>query len=70
MRVHVIVACPRPEEVDKQTVLNELPLGKKSIEVREGGMISPGLYLPQLGDSSEDAVVANASVAVSVEMTG
>ncbi|RJP17975.1 MAG: hypothetical protein C4520_15325 [Candidatus Abyssobacteria bacterium SURF_5] len=67
MHVHVLIACPKPAEVDKEAVLKELPLGKKTITVREGGMTSPGLYVPQLGDASEDIVVANASVIVSVD---
>jgi uncharacterized protein (TIGR02058 family) len=68
MRVHVIIGCPKPHEVDTAAVLSELPFGTKSIEVREGGLVSPGLCLPQLGDSCEDALVANASVIVSVDM--
>jgi len=68
MHVHVIIACPTPDEVDETAVLDQLPLGRKTIEVREGGMISPGLYLPQLGDASEDVVVANASVIVSIDV--
>jgi uncharacterized protein (TIGR02058 family) len=67
MHVHVIIACPRPDEVNEAAVLDELPLGRKTIEVKEGGMISPGLYLPKLGDASEDVIIANASVLVSVE---
>jgi uncharacterized protein (TIGR02058 family) len=69
MRVHVIIACPKPGEVDEAAVLDELPLGRKTIEVKQGGMISPGLYLPQLGDASEDVIVANASVIVSVDIS-
>lgn len=69
MHVHVIIACPNPDQVDEEAVLAELPLGRKTIEVKQGGMISPGLYLPQLGDASEDVVVANASVIVSVNVS-
>jgi uncharacterized protein (TIGR02058 family) len=68
MRVHVLIACPKPDEVDGEAVLSELPLGVKTIEVGEGGMWSPGLYLPQLGDSSAEVLVANASVTVSVDL--
>ena len=68
MYVDVLIACPKPDEVDKDAVLEELPFGIKTIEVREGGMLAPGLFVPQLGDESPDALVANASVTVSVEM--
>jgi len=67
MHVHVIIACPKPEQVDTEAVLSELPLGRKTIEVREGGMVSPGLFVPQLSDESGDIFVANASVIVSVK---
>ena len=68
MYVDVLIACPKPDEVDKETALEELPFGVRTIEVKEGGMLAPGLYVPQLGDDSPDALVANASVTVSVEM--
>ena len=67
MHVHVHIACPKPEEVDKEAVVEELPFGIKTIEVENGGMMTPGLYVPQLGDDSADALVANASVTVSVK---
>lgn len=66
MYVDVLIACPNPDGVDGEQVLSELPFGKKTIEVVEGGMRAPGLYVPQLGDDSEDALVAIASVTVSV----
>ena len=67
MHVHVLIACPKPSEVDGESVLEELPFGIKTIEVKEGGMRAPALYVPQLGDESPDALVANASVTVSVK---
>jgi uncharacterized protein (TIGR02058 family) len=66
MFIDVLIACPDPDSVDKDAVLDELPFGKKTIEVKEGGMMSPGLYVPQLGDESPDILVANASITVSV----
>ena len=67
MFIDVLIACPTPDTVDKDEVLAELPFGKKTIEVKEGGMMSPGLYVPQLGDDSPDILVANASITVSVK---
>jgi uncharacterized protein (TIGR02058 family) len=68
MYVDVLIACPKPDEIDKEAVLEELPFGIKTVEVKNGGMLAPGLFVPQLGDESPDALVANASVTVSVEM--
>lgn len=68
MHVHVLIACPKPDEVDRDAVLAELPFGVKTIDVQQGGMLAPGLYVPQLGDESPDALVANASVTVSVDV--
>ncbi len=68
MLIDVLIACPTPDTVDEDAVLAELPFGKKTIEVKEGSMTSPGLYVPQLGDDSPDIVVANASITVSVNI--
>lgn len=68
MYIHALIACPKCGAVDKEAVLEELPFGIKTIEVKEGGMMSPGLYVPQLGDESPDILVANASITVSVNI--
>lgn len=68
MFIDVLIACPKPDEVDKQAVLEELPFGKKTIETIDGGMLSPGLYVPQLGDEAPDILIANASITVSVKV--
>lgn len=67
MHVSVLVACPRPEEVNTDEVLKSIPFGIKTIEVKEGGMTSPNVFSPQLGDKTANALVANASVMVSVD---
>ncbi len=69
MHVRVLITCPNPADVDREAVLEELPIGVRTIEVKEGGMLSPGLYVPQLGDDSPDILVANASVTVSVDVS-
>ena len=68
MFIDVLIACPEPEKVATEAVLHELPFGKKTIEVVDGGMSSPGLYVPQLGDESPDILVAIASLTVSVHV--
>ena len=64
--VEVLIGCPNPESVDKERVLRVLPFGKKSIEVRKGGLSGKTVFLPELGDKTDEMVVANALVTVYV----
>ena len=68
IRVNVSVATPYPEQVNKEAVLSVLPFGQKYIEVKEGGMETPGMLVKALGDKVDSIVVANAVVEVLVEM--
>ncbi len=68
LTVAVRVACPQPERVDEARVLQVLPFGQKQIEVVEGGMIASTVYQPELGDTTDEAFVANATVTVFVDM--
>ncbi len=70
MIVEALVACPRPDEVDTATVLKVLPFGEKTIEVVEGGMTVRGHASASLGDRSDEILVANAAVTVSVDTAG
>ena len=54
------------ESVDRERVLKVLPLGQKKIEVRKGGLLGKTLCLPELGDQTDELVVANAIVTVYV----
>ncbi|MCS7285900.1 MAG: Lin0512 family protein [Anaerolineae bacterium] len=67
VEVEVLVACPYPEKVRAEEVLEAIPFGQKRIEVREGGMIARGIYQPELGDKSDEILVANAAVTVWVK---
>jgi len=64
--VEVLIGCPNPESVDKERVLRVLPLGQKKIEVRQGGLSGKTLFQPELGDKTDEMVVANAIVTVYV----
>jgi uncharacterized protein (TIGR02058 family) len=66
MIVEVLIGCPNPESVDKERVLKVLPLGKKTIEVRKGGLSGKTIFLPELGDKTDEMIVANAMVTVYV----
>ena len=66
MVVEVLIGCPAPETVDKARVLKALPLGQKKIEVRQGGLSGKTLFQPELGDQTDEMVVANAIITVYV----
>jgi len=68
MMVDLLVACPHAGQVDGQAVLEALPFGQKSIQIVEGGMVARAVYQPELGDTSDEAYVANAAVTVWVDM--
>ena len=68
MLVEVLIACPRPEEVNTAEVLRALPFGQKEIKVVEGGMVVHGHELHELEDKSDEIVVANAAVTVSLDV--
>ena len=68
MFVEVLIACPRPEEVDTGEVLRALPFGRKEIRVVEGGMVVHGHELSELADKSDEIIVANAAVTVSLDV--
>ena len=66
MLVEVLIGCPAPETVDKEKVLEVLPFGRKKIEVRQGGLSGKTLFQPELGDKTDEMVVANAILTVYV----
>jgi uncharacterized protein (TIGR02058 family) len=68
MLVEVIITCPRPEEVNTGEVLQALPFGQKEIRVVEGGMVVHGHELRELEDKSDEIIVANAAVTVSLDV--
>jgi uncharacterized protein (TIGR02058 family) len=68
MIVDVLIGCPNPTSVKKDMVLKALPFGQKKINVIDGGLLAPVLFESKLGDKTAEAVMANASVTVSVDM--
>ncbi|MFM8322909.1 MAG: Lin0512 family protein [Chloroflexota bacterium] len=68
MRVEMHVACPHPELLDREQVLAALPFGTKELFVEEGGMIAHGLFQPELGDTTDEAFIANAAIIVWVDV--
>lgn len=68
MKVHVKIGAPYPESIDKEKVLKAIPFGEKSLEVVKGGLIAKGIMIKELGDTSDNIIVCNAAVTVSVKM--
>ena len=68
MVVRVTIATPYPERVDREAVARALPHGSKQVEVVAGGLLlHSGHASPQLGDATDEVIVANAAVEVGVD---
>ena len=66
MDVDILIACPKPEEVDLEKVKAELPMGRKQARAVAGGMVADGLCVPKFGPDCDQIMVANAAVTVRV----
>lgn len=64
--VHVQIACPYPERINTNRVLKAIPFGQKELIVEKGGMLVSGIQIPELGDVSNEMIVATAAVTVLV----
>jgi len=68
MLVHVKIGAPYPEKIDKKKVLKAIPFGQKTIEVVKGGLTAEGIMIKELGDTSDEILICNAAVTVSVKI--
>ncbi len=68
MKVHIKIGAPYPETVNHIKVLKAVPFGDKSIEVVQGGLVASGIMIKELGDATDEMLVCNAAVSVSVDM--
>ena len=66
MEVEVLVASPKPDEVDLEKVKGMLPFGRVSVNTVSGGMTAQGLCVPQIAPDCDQIMVANAAVTVYV----
>lgn len=64
VQVDIQVASPKPDQVDLEQVMAEVPIGRKNARAVEGGMIAQGLCVPRFAPDCDQIVVANASVTV------
>ena len=65
--VDILVAVPRPSEMDGEKVKEMVPIGRKTVRAVEGGMITHGLCVDRFGPECDQILVANASITVSVD---
>ncbi len=65
--VHADLAVPRPDEVDRETVLASIPIGEASLNLMTGGMSVPGIEVACFAPGVSNIVVACACLTVSVE---
>ena len=66
VEVKILVACPKPEEVDLERVKDVAPVGRKSAQAVRGGMAAAGLCVDRFGPERTQITVANAAVTVFV----
>jgi uncharacterized protein (TIGR02058 family) len=67
MKVHVKIGAPYPKNIDQTKVLKAIPFGEKSIEIEQGGLLTKGIMVKELGDTSDIIIVCNAAVSVSLK---
>jgi len=66
VRVEILVASPKPQEVDLEQVMAEVPIGRKTARAVEGGMTAQGLCVAQFAPKCDQILVANAAITVHV----
>jgi uncharacterized protein (TIGR02058 family) len=66
MKVHVKIGAPFPDKLDHKKVLKAIPFGIKSLEVVKGGLVVHGIMIKELGDYSDEILICNAAVTVSI----
>ncbi len=65
--VHAEVAVPDPDAVDRDAVLDCIPIGERSLTLVPGGMRAPGIEVPCFAPGVSNIIVACAALTVSVE---
>jgi uncharacterized protein (TIGR02058 family) len=65
--VDIFIAVPRPEQVDPERVMAEVPIGRKTVRAEQGGLQTLGLCVPQFAPQCDQIIVANAAVTVFID---
>ncbi|MCK5795466.1 MAG: Lin0512 family protein [Anaerolineales bacterium] len=64
VQVDIVVASPRPDDVDLGQVSAMVPIGQKTARSVNGGMVVEGLCVPSFAPDCDQIVVVNAAVTV------
>jgi uncharacterized protein (TIGR02058 family) len=67
IEVDVLVAAPKPDEVDLRKVKEAVPIGGHNVRVVEGGMITEGLCVDMFAPDCDKIVVVNVSLTVFIK---
>jgi uncharacterized protein (TIGR02058 family) len=67
VHVEILVACPFPDRLDMDRVLEQVPVGTRSGRAVQGGMTAAGICVDAFGRECDTIIVANAAVTVFVE---
>jgi uncharacterized protein (TIGR02058 family) len=65
--VDILIASPRPHEVDLEQVKAAVPIGRRTARAVEGGMTAQGLCVARFAPDCDQIVVVNAAITVSVQ---
>jgi len=68
IEVEVLIASPRPEQVDLDRVRDAVPIGTRTARVVAGGMSVKGLCVPQFGPDRDQIMVVNAALTVWIDL--
>ncbi len=64
--VDVLLGVPNPNEVRIEEVTKALPIGNVNVRVVNGGLKARCIKLPELGDKSDEMLIAVAAITVYV----
>lgn len=65
--LEVLIACPRPKEVNAREIRKVLMSNKSEIKIVEGGMLAKGHLDPYYDDTTDEILVANAAITVLID---
>jgi uncharacterized protein (TIGR02058 family) len=67
MQVHIKIGAPFPNKINRKKVLKAVPFGEKKLRVVKGGLLAKGIQIKELGDTSDQMIICNAAVTVSIK---
>lgn len=68
IKLEVTIGIPYPDKVDIERIKKEIPLeGKVVFNIVEGGLKSRCVLVPELGDKSDEMIIAVASITIYID---